>query len=173
MTAAVNVHVGSAQSNRTWSLAESYVTATEASVTPPVAYPLPLATSPVVRSSRKSSASRSGAFELVTSISLNVSVSRSIATRLPGSCSSRWLAGVSTRRFERTREPVAAEVEQGARSTSKSAVSREFVARTREQLDALMSRRLDDVRLAVLMVDGIDLKGAARTWRRSGSPPTG
>ena len=26
-------------------------------------------------------------------------------------------------------------------------------------LEALMSRRLDDVRLAVLMVDGIDLKG--------------
>jgi putative transposase len=71
----------------------------------------------------------------------------------------QMLAGVSTRRFERTREPVGAEVEAGARSVSKSAVSREFVARTRENLDALMSRRLDDVRLAVLMVDGIELKG--------------
>ena len=50
-------------------------------------------------------------------------------------------------------------VERGARSTSKSAVSREFVARTREHLGALMSRRLDDVRLAVLMLDGIELKG--------------
>jgi len=50
-------------------------------------------------------------------------------------------------------------VEAEARSTSKSAVSREFVARTRENLEALMSRRLDDVRLAVLMVDGIELKG--------------
>jgi putative transposase len=69
------------------------------------------------------------------------------------------LAGVSTRRFERTREPVGAEVEHQARSTSKSAVSREFVARTRENLDALMARRLDDVRLAVMMIDGIDLKG--------------
>jgi hypothetical protein len=58
------------------------------------------------------------------------------------------LAGVSTRRFERTREPVGEEVEREARSTSK--VSREFVARTRVDLDALMSRRLDDVRLAVL-----------------------
>jgi putative transposase len=38
-------------------------------------------------------------------------------------------------------------------------VSREFVARTRENLDALMARRLDDVRLAVMMIDGIDLKG--------------
>lgn len=71
----------------------------------------------------------------------------------------QMLAGVSTRRFERTREPVGTDVEQAARSTSKSAVSREFVARTREHLDALMSRRLDDVRLAVMMIDGIDLKG--------------
>jgi len=69
------------------------------------------------------------------------------------------LAGVSTRRFERTREPVGAEVEAVARSTSRSSVSREFVARTRENLLGLMSRRLDDVRLAVLMLDGIELKG--------------
>jgi putative transposase len=71
----------------------------------------------------------------------------------------QMLAGVSARRYERTREPVGEEVEAEARSTSKSAVSREFVARTRENLEALMSRRLDDVRLAVLMVDGIELKG--------------
>jgi transposase-like protein len=69
------------------------------------------------------------------------------------------LAGVSTRRFERTREPVGEQVEQGARSTSRSAVSREFVSRTRAHLEALMSRRLDDVRLAVMMIDGIELKG--------------
>jgi putative transposase len=71
----------------------------------------------------------------------------------------RMLAGVSTRRFPRTQEPVGESVEAEARSTSKSAVSREFVARTRENLEALMSRRLDDVRLAVLMIDGIELKG--------------
>ena len=71
----------------------------------------------------------------------------------------QMLAGVSTRRFERTREPVGAGGRARARSTSKSAVSREFVARTREHLDALMSRRLDDVRLAVMMIDGIELKG--------------
>ncbi len=71
----------------------------------------------------------------------------------------QMLAGVSTRRFERTREPVGTELEAVARSTSRSAVSREFVARTREKLIGLMSRRLDDVRLAVLMLDGIELKG--------------
>ena len=71
----------------------------------------------------------------------------------------QMLADFSTRRFERTREPVGSEVQAQARSTSKSTVSREFVARTRENLDALMSRRLDDVRLAVMMIDGIELKG--------------
>jgi putative transposase len=71
----------------------------------------------------------------------------------------RMLAGVSTRRYRRTQEPVGEQVEREARSISKSAVSRQFVARTRENLEALMRRRLEDVRLAALMVDGIDLKG--------------
>lgn len=71
----------------------------------------------------------------------------------------QMLAGVATRRFGRTREPVGEQVDRDARSVSKSAVSREFVARTRENLERLMARRLDDVRLAVLMIDGIDLKG--------------
>jgi putative transposase len=71
----------------------------------------------------------------------------------------RMLAGVSTRRYRRTQEPIGRQVEQVARSTSKSAISRSFVARTTETLAELMRRRLDDVRLAVLMVDGIDLKG--------------
>jgi hypothetical protein len=48
----------------------------------------------------------------------------------------QMLAGVSTRRFERTREPVGEAVKAQARSTSKSAVSREFVARTRGNLPA-------------------------------------
>jgi putative transposase len=71
----------------------------------------------------------------------------------------QMLAGVSTRRFTRTREPVGERVSAGERSASKSAVSREFIGRTREHLDALMSRDLADVRLAALMVDGIELKG--------------
>jgi putative transposase len=63
----------------------------------------------------------------------------------------RMLAGVSTRRYRRTQEPVGSEVERAARSTSRSAVSRTFVERTRRSLGELMSRRLDDVRLAVMM----------------------
>jgi len=71
----------------------------------------------------------------------------------------RMLAGVSTRHYVRTGEPVGTEIDDIARSTSKSTVSREFVSRTREQLIDLMSRPLDDLRLAVVMLDGIELKG--------------
>jgi putative transposase len=71
----------------------------------------------------------------------------------------RMLAGVSTRRYAGTGEPVGTDIDQVSRSTSKSAVSREFVSRTREQLIELMSRPLEDLRLAVVMLDGIDLKG--------------
>src|SRR3954447_4876113 len=46
----------------------------------------------------------------------------------------RMLAGVSTRRYARTGEPVGEELDEIARSTSKSPVSREFVSRTRERL---------------------------------------
>ena len=71
----------------------------------------------------------------------------------------RMLAGVSTRRYRRTQEPVGEQVETRARSTSKSAVSRSFVERTREALGELMSRQLGDLRLAVMMLDGLELKG--------------
>jgi len=71
----------------------------------------------------------------------------------------RMLAGVSTRRYRRTQEPVGSEVEAAARSTSKSSVSRTFIERTRGALSELMSRRLDDVRLAVMMIDGLELQG--------------
>jgi transposase-like protein len=70
----------------------------------------------------------------------------------------RMLAGVSTRRYRRTQEPVGEEVETAARSTSKSAVSRTFVERTRHALGELMGRQLADLRLAVMMIDGIELK---------------
>jgi len=71
----------------------------------------------------------------------------------------RMLAGVSTRRFAAVGEPVGSEVEQEASSTSKSAASRAFVERTRTALGELMSRRLGDVRLAAMMIDGLDVSG--------------
>jgi transposase-like protein len=71
----------------------------------------------------------------------------------------RMLAGVSTRKYRRAQEPVGEEVEATARSTSKSAVSRAFVERTRESLWHLMGRPLSDMRLAVIMLDGLELHG--------------
>ena len=69
----------------------------------------------------------------------------------------RMLAGVSTRKFAVVGEPVGEEVEQEASSTSKSTVSELFVERTRTALGELMARRLDDVRLAVMMLDGLEI----------------
>ncbi len=71
----------------------------------------------------------------------------------------RMLAGVSTRRYRRTQEPVGEQVEQQARSTSKSSVSRTFKDRTKRALLALMSRSLADMRLAAMMIDGLELQG--------------
>ncbi len=71
----------------------------------------------------------------------------------------RMLAGVSTRQYRRAQDPVGEELQTNERSTSKSAVSRAFVDRTREALWALMSRPLQDMRLAVIMLDGIELHG--------------
>ena len=69
----------------------------------------------------------------------------------------RMLAGVSTRRFAGVGEPVGDEVETSSTATSKTSVSEMFVERTRTALDDLMSRRLNDVRLAVMMLDGIEI----------------
>lgn len=69
----------------------------------------------------------------------------------------RMLAGVSTRRFARVGEPVGEQVELSSSATSKTSVSEMFVERTASALEELMSRRLEDVRLAVMMLDGIEI----------------
>ena len=67
------------------------------------------------------------------------------------------LAGVSTRKYAVVGEPVGEDVEQAASSTGKSTVSELFIERTRTALGELMSRRLDDTRLAVMMLDGLEI----------------
>jgi len=69
----------------------------------------------------------------------------------------RMLAGVSTRKFARVGEPVGTEVERTSSSRAKTTVSEMFIERTRSALGELMSRRLDDVRLAVMMLDGLEI----------------
>jgi len=67
----------------------------------------------------------------------------------------RMLAGLSSRRYERGLEPAGQQVEQAASATSKSAVSRRFVAATETALAELMTRRLDGLDLVAFMVDGV------------------
>jgi putative transposase len=66
----------------------------------------------------------------------------------------KMLAGLSSRRYGHGLEP-AGQVEAQATATSKSAVSRRFVAATETALAELMSRRLDDLDLVAFMVDGV------------------
>ncbi len=67
----------------------------------------------------------------------------------------KMLAGLSSRRYERGLEPAGQAVEEAAASTSKSAVSRRFVAATETALTELMTRRLDGLDLVAFMVDGV------------------
>jgi len=67
----------------------------------------------------------------------------------------KMLAGLSSRRYGHGREPAGQAVEAQAASTSRSAVSRRFVAATETALGQLMSRRLDDLDLVVFMADGV------------------
>ncbi len=71
----------------------------------------------------------------------------------------RMLVGVSTRKFARVGEPVGEQVERTATSTRKSTVSEMFIEKTRTALGELMARRLDDMRLAVMMLDGLEIAG--------------
>ena len=66
----------------------------------------------------------------------------------------RMLAGLSSRRYPAGLEPVGTAIGARPASTSKSAVSRRFVAATETALAGLMSRRLDDLDLVAFLVDG-------------------
>ena len=95
----------------------------------------------------------------------------------------KMLAGLSSRRYNAGLEPAGQAVESAAASTSKSAVSRRFVAATETALAELMTRRLDDLDLVAFMVDGVHFgehtcvvalgigidpdPGAPSPWRRA------
>ena len=67
----------------------------------------------------------------------------------------KMLAGLSSRRYPRGLEPAGQAVGARAAATSKSAVSRRFVAATETALAELMTRRLDGLDLVAFMVDGV------------------
>jgi len=71
----------------------------------------------------------------------------------------KMLAGLSARRYRVGLEPVGEQVEQRARSTSKSAVSRRFVERTETALGELLAADLSGLELVALMIDGVHFAG--------------
>ena len=85
-----------------------------------------------------------GAYELFTSTEL-----------LGRMAMERMLAGVSTRRYPVGLEPVGDQVEQDAKSTSRSAVSRKFVAMTEHALADLLGADLSGLDLVAIMIDGV------------------
>jgi putative transposase len=67
----------------------------------------------------------------------------------------QMLAKLSCRRYQVGLEPVGTDVEQASSGTSRSAVSRRFVARTEHALAELLAQDLSGLDLVALMIDGI------------------
>jgi putative transposase len=67
----------------------------------------------------------------------------------------RMLAKLSCRRYPAGLEPVGTDVERAAAGTSRSAVSRRFVARTEHALAELLAQDLSALDLVALLVDGV------------------
>jgi transposase-like protein len=67
----------------------------------------------------------------------------------------RMLGGLSTRRYGLGLEPVGTQATQAASGTSKSAVSRRFVAMTHTALAELLAADLSGLDLVCLMIDGV------------------
>ena len=67
----------------------------------------------------------------------------------------QMLVGVATRRYARSLEPVPATMR--SRGTSKSAVSRHFVAKTAAQLAAWQAASLEALDLVGLLIDGVHI----------------
>jgi putative transposase len=67
----------------------------------------------------------------------------------------KMLAGISTRGWRAGLEPVGEKVERTATATSKSAISRRFVAATETALADLLAAPLHDLDLVALMIDGV------------------
>ena len=67
----------------------------------------------------------------------------------------KMIGGLSSRRYRVGLEPVGQKVERAASATSKSAVSRRFVAMTETALAELLAAPLGQLDLVALMIDGV------------------
>lgn len=67
----------------------------------------------------------------------------------------RMMGGLSTRRYGVGGEPVGSQVENKQTGTSRSSISRRFIAATESALAALLARPLEALDLVALMIDGV------------------
>ena len=67
----------------------------------------------------------------------------------------KMLAGLSTRRYPLGLEPVGQQVDETASATSKSTVSRRFVAMTQTALGELLAKDLSELDVVALLIDGV------------------
>ncbi len=74
---------------------------------------------------------------------------------LRGRAVEQMLVGVSTRKYERSLEPMPPGVV--SRGTSRSAVSRRFVEATQARIDEMVSRDLGALSLVAVMIDGLNV----------------
>ncbi len=77
------------------------------------------------------------------------------ADPLPARVAEQIVLGVSTRGYARSLEPVPDDIV--TRGTSKSAASRAFIEKTSEKLADFLDRKLDDVDLVAMFIDGIEV----------------
>lgn len=78
---------------------------------------------------------------------------------LDGLALEKMMAKLSTRRYRAGLEPVGTTVAATAKSTSRSAVSRRFIAATEHALGDLMSADLSGLDVVALMIDGVHFAG--------------
>ena len=76
----------------------------------------------------------------------------------------KMLAGQSTRRYPLGLQPVSKAIEDGAKSTAKSAVSRRFVKLIETALAELLATDLAELDLVALRIDGVHFAPTAFAW---------
>lgn len=81
------------------------------------------------------------------------------ADPLPQRVAEQIAAGVSTRGYRRSLEPVPEQM--GERGTSKSAASRSLIDSTSTKLDDFLRRPLGDLHLIAIFLDGVEVAGTA------------
>lgn len=78
----------------------------------------------------------------------------------------KMLAALSTRRYPVSPDPVGERVAEKSSATSKSTVSRRFVAMTETALAELLAADLSGLDLVVFMIDGVCISpNPAASWR--------